>query len=92
MNDQPAFVATMTLIIEGAVRHEYPLGSCFSCGGSVLAITDKQGLQHEACVRCGPVRSLAVTNDAGALLQGFLSVAEFKALPPGQGDGADNLP
>lgn len=82
------FMLTMTLIIEGTVRHEYPHGSCLSCGGEVLSIADKQGLLHDACVRCGPVQLVKLTNDAGAPLRGFLSLVEFRALPVPRDDGA----
>lgn len=82
------FMLTMTWIIEGTVLHEYPDGSCLSCGGEVLSIADKQGLLHDACVRCGPVQLVKLTNDAGAPLRGFLSLAEFRALPVPRDDGA----
>lgn len=88
MPEPPPYMLTMTLIIEGTVLHEYPYGSCLSCGDEVLSIADKQGLLHDACIHCGPVQRVTLTNDAGAPLQGFLSLAEFRALPVPRDDGA----
>lgn len=78
----PPYMVTMTLLIEGALQHEYWEGSCLSCGGVVLSIADKAGKLHDACEVCGPVVHLETENDAGAPLQGFLSRAELERCTP----------
>lgn len=80
MSETPAYMATFTLLIEGTVCHEYPQGSCLSCGGEVLSIADKAGKLHEACERCGLVEPAVFFTDTGAPVQGFMSRAELKTL------------
>lgn len=72
---------TMSLLPDGTVLHDYGEGSCFSCGGTVLSVANEQGHLHETCATCGLVEHVVFETDDDRLLQGFMSVAEIKALP-----------
>lgn len=92
MSETPAYMATFTLLIEGTVCHEYPEGSCLSCGGEVLSIADKAGKPHEACAHCGLVEYVVFHDDMGNPVQGFMSLAEIKALPVLEDDPDAEIP
>ncbi len=79
MNEQPE--VTMSLLPDGTVLHDYGAGSCFSCGGTVLSVANEQGHLHETCATCGVVDYVVFHSDTGEPLQGFMSVAEIRALP-----------
>ncbi|RTL28099.1 MAG: hypothetical protein EKK47_16725 [Burkholderiales bacterium] len=73
--------AEMRLLPNGVVQHDYGPFSCLSCGGRVTATHDEIGREDARCARCGPVEYIAVGNDAGEPVDGFMRPDELHGLP-----------
>lgn len=70
----------MRLLPNGTVLHDYGPFSCLSCGGRVTATHDDLGRESARCAHCGPVEYIAVENDAGELIDGFMTRDELRGL------------
>ena len=76
-----------------ARAHDYGPGSCLSCGGHAGSAYDDQGHETIVCTTCGVLDYVVFTNDAGAPVQGFMSIGELKQLSlwPEPDDGAEDI-
>lgn len=72
----------MHLLPNGNVQHDYGPCSCLSCGGRVTATHDEAGKESARCVACGTVVYVVFDNDAGDLVEGFMTPGELRGARP----------